>query len=175
MASKPNGSINTSPVPVTSSDGNIKNATDVTLKQTNGDSNPAKPDEKQPAEVFESPEKHKPTEGFKSGEQGSIAVKAEPEKSNKKAQPIAGDKRDYELASAQGDPDKPSVDNSTKPAKKRQRTTKKQIQDEHATASATNGETKDASRAKKVKEALQKATPSDGIGSRTRSRTKASS
>jgi hypothetical protein len=157
--------------------GPVKQVTDVALKQTNGDSNPVKPEEKQPAEVTESPEKHKSSEESKSGEQGSVPTKVEPKESTteNKKQPTAGDKRDYELASAHTNTDKPSVENSTEPTNKRQRTTGRKIQNGHAAAPAINGEKKNAGRTKKVKDAVKKAIPTAGIGSRTRSRTKASS
>lgn len=67
----------------------------------------------------------------------------------------------------------------TESVPKKQKTDTKETEDRNGTAGTdvptptTNGEKKKSGRPKKIKDAVKKAIPSDGIGSRTRSRTKA--
>ncbi|KAI9041283.1 uncharacterized protein KD926_007237 [Aspergillus affinis] len=87
--------------------------------------------------------------------------------------PSTGDKRELESTSVPTDTDKPATESDSPTVAP---TAKKQKTDEKATTAngtQANGENKKAGRSKKVKEAVKKVIPTDGIGSRTRSRTKA--
>ncbi|KAB8232777.1 uncharacterized protein BDW43DRAFT_103241 [Aspergillus alliaceus] len=184
MSSEPNGSINPPSAPdatVTSGVSTGKQTTDATLKQTNGDSTPINPvesdgsSEEKPAEATEIPKEHKLTEESKPSGPGSVAASAGPKEAivaNKTAQP--GDKREHESTTAPADTTKVKAKSATEPVKKKQKITGKRTQNGTSTVPDMNGEKKKASRSKKAKDLAKTVIPTDGIGSRTRSRTKAS-
>ncbi|KAJ5594860.1 uncharacterized protein N7459_001068 [Penicillium hispanicum] len=105
------------------------------------------------------------------------------------AEPKTGEKRDLDStaipptgaasapAPASGsedkDQDKPAPENPDQPDAKKQKTEQEPATSVNGSAAAANGEPKKAGRPKKekVKDAAKKAIPTDGIGSRTRSRT----
>ncbi|OGM42144.1 hypothetical protein ABOM_009135 [Aspergillus bombycis] len=188
MAPEPDSSVNPPPAPEagnTSGAGTDKNTTDVAPKQTNGDSTPTKPvdagdqsKEKKSPEATESSKEHKPAEEAKTSEHASILSDAGPKESTAEsgiAQPSAGDKREHKPASTPTNAANSNAENLAEPANKKQRTAGTRTRNGSATAPATNGEKAKASRSKKAKDYVKKVIPTDGIGSRTRSRTKASS
>lgn len=160
-------------------------ATDAAPKQNNDDIIRAKPvdandqsEERESPEATESPKEHKPAEETKSGGHASILPDDGPKEStteNGIAQPSAGDKREHEPTSTPTNAGRPNVESLTEPANKKQRTTGTRTRNGNTTAPATNGEKSKASRFKKAKDDVKKVIPTDGIGSRTRSRTKTSS
>ncbi|KAJ5155569.1 hypothetical protein N7492_008372 [Penicillium capsulatum] len=103
--------------------------------------------------------------------------------SESKSEAHMGQKRDLDTATtsapAPGDVDKPVPEQVDQPDPKKQKNEQVPVNDANRPAPAaataeTNGASKKAGRPKKekVKEAVKKAIPTDGIGSRTRSRTK---
>lgn len=92
-----------------------------------------------------------------------------------------GEKREHDSTAALVDTDKPAADGSNAPDAKKQKTTEdtaKVVSGAPASAAAVseaNGEKKKAGRPKKGRDTAKKERPitTDGIGSRTRSRTKA--
>ncbi|KAB8221366.1 hypothetical protein BDV33DRAFT_82083 [Aspergillus novoparasiticus] len=188
MAPEPDSSVNAPPTPEVSNisgAGTNTNTTDATPKQTNGDSTPAKPvdannqpEENKSPEAAGSSKEHKPAEEAKSDGHASISPDnglKESTAENGIAQPSAGDKREHEPTSTTPNAAKANVENSAEPTNKKQRTTRTRTRNGNTTAPATNGVKPKASRSKKTKDDVKKVIPTDGIGSRTRSRTKASS
>jgi hypothetical protein len=95
----------------------------------------------------------------------------------------AGDKQEHKPSSAPAQDDKAVSGESTKPARKKQKISKENgvvengppatLATGNSTSNATgNGEQK-SRRSKKVKDTVKRIVHTDGIGSRTRSRTKA--
>ncbi|KAE8366832.1 hypothetical protein BDV27DRAFT_85807 [Aspergillus caelatus] len=188
MAPELDSSVNPPPAPEasnTSGAGTDTKATGAASKQTNDDIIRAKPvdaddqsEEKESPEATESSKEHKPAEEAKSGGHASILPDdgpKEPTTENGIAQPSPGDKREHEPTSTPTNAAKSNVENLTEPANKKQRTTGTRSRNGNTIAPATNGERSKASRSKKAKDDVKKVIPTDGIGSRTRSRTKASS
>ncbi|KAE8372350.1 hypothetical protein BDV26DRAFT_103148 [Aspergillus bertholletiae] len=187
MAPEPDNSAYppTAPASNTSGADTDKNTTEVAPKQTNGGSTPAKPveadgqsEEKKPPEATESSEEHKLSEEAKSGEHASILPDAghqKPVAENGTLQLHVGDKREHEPTSTPANAAKSNAENPTEPAKKKPRTAETRTRNGNATSPATNGEGPKANRSTKAKDLAKKVIPTDGIGSRTRSRTKASS
>ncbi|KAF9889029.1 Saccharopine dehydrogenase [Aspergillus nanangensis] len=88
----------------------------------------------------------------------------------------AGDKREHESTSASADnetPEHPSA--KEEPAPKKQKTAVEKPKTQNGIAKEANGEKKKTARPKKTKDVAKRVIATDGIGSRTRSRTKASS
>ncbi|PLB52835.1 hypothetical protein P170DRAFT_423652 [Aspergillus steynii IBT 23096] len=175
---------NTEPVSTTGTDV-TKPAPDDASKHTNGDTHAAKPDgASHIPEESKSTDAPEPVDAAKSAEEppsgGPVLATGvdsqQPAKEAKPDAPNAGDKREHEPTSASTDTDQPSTESSgpptVAPAPKKQKTN-----DKAATENGTqaNGEKKKAGRQNKAKEAVKKVVPTDGIGSRTRSRTKAAS
>ncbi|KKK18854.1 hypothetical protein ARAM_002728 [Aspergillus rambellii] len=103
------------------------------------------------------------------------------------SQPAVGDKREREAAAPSTAPDKPSTDDPLEPSPKKQRTGEDNSEIAHGSSSSpvptatekpsevSNGEKKKkkkGGRPKKTNDAINRNIPADGIGSRTRSRTK---
>ncbi|GES58549.1 hypothetical protein ATEG_04713 [Aspergillus terreus] len=169
------------PESVDASRGDVnKQPTDDITNRSNGDSAIAKAtDENNPLEEKRLSEDSKPVEGPQptGPSHAPGASEAQPSAADeKKDEANAGDKREHEATATSTGPDNPSV---PEPATKKQKT------DEKAEAESTNGvegpvepaaangEKKKGGRPKKSKETVRKAIPTDGVGSRTRSRTKA--
>ncbi|KOC13062.1 hypothetical protein AFLA70_565g000620 [Aspergillus flavus AF70] len=186
MAPEPDSSVNAPPTPEASNisgAGTNTNTTDAAPKQTNGESTPPKsvdandqPEENKSPEAAGSSKEHKPAEEAKSGGHASISQHdglKESTAENGIAQPSAGDKREHDSTSTTPNAAKANVENSAEPTNKKRRTTGTRTRDGNTTAPATNGGKPKASRSKKTKDDVKKVIPTDGIGSRTRSRTKA--
>ncbi|KAE8146552.1 hypothetical protein BDV25DRAFT_48724 [Aspergillus avenaceus] len=175
MASAANGNVNAS----TASETTVisepivdKSTADVISKPTNGENNSMASAEGQTVKEAESSEKRKSVEHASAP--SSIESK-EPTVVKKPEQTSASNKRAHRLTTASDGADKPGPEKGTAPANKKQKTAKGQkSKASGAATSHLNGEKKTTSRAKKVND-VKKTIPTDGIGSRTRSRTKASS
>ncbi|PYI10119.1 hypothetical protein BO78DRAFT_414883 [Aspergillus sclerotiicarbonarius CBS 121057] len=126
----------------------------------------------------------KHTDETKSAQQAPDTANAVPKESA--AEPRVGDKRAYESTPAPVDTDKTGVENATEPAPKKQKTYPEDAGAQHGSSAptaaknikrgqATNGDKKKGGRPKKVKATVKRDLPTDGIGSRTRSRTKVAS
>lgn len=131
--------------------------------------------------------------GHTHGDSGSTDVansQAREEKPTEGSQPKqlkTGEKREHDSTAAPADKDEPAAKDVEAPDAKKQKTNEDSTQAENgapppssatedkAPASETNGEKKKAGRPKKNQSTEKKkaAIPTDGIGSRTRSRTKA--
>lgn len=96
----------------------------------------------------------------------------------------AGDKREHDSATTPADAEKPAAEDSSAPDAKKQKTSEVEngapAAEDKPAAAETNGEKKKGGRPKKTgaagttaKAKKERAIPTDGIGSRTRSRTKA--
>ncbi|KAE8349722.1 hypothetical protein BDV28DRAFT_151630 [Aspergillus coremiiformis] len=165
--------------------GTREHTTDGAVKQTNGDNTPVKPvaadgpsEDKKPAESTESSKEHKPTGAPKSPENGStptITGLQESTAETNREQNSAGHKRAHEATSAPADMVKGSAEDSTEPPSKKRKITGKRTRNGNARVPGTTGGKQKANRSKKARDLVKKAIPTDGIGSRTRSRTKASS
>ncbi|KAL4866157.1 hypothetical protein BDV12DRAFT_199479 [Aspergillus spectabilis] len=90
-------------------------------------------------------------------------------------QPTVGEKREHEAASTT----KATAEESTEPESKKYKRSEEQLDAANGTPataksepSQTGSEKKKAGRRKKTKDSIRKEAPTDGIGSRTRSRTK---
>ncbi|KAA8646280.1 hypothetical protein EYZ11_000605 [Aspergillus tanneri] len=158
------------------------NGVDITT-QVNGNNHPTKLDEtghdlNKATEECKHVKTVNPAEETRSGEQISAPASAdaqEPTGENKAEQPTTGNKREHESISTPTDPGKATTVASTEPSVAP--AAKKQKPDTNtATENGTvpNGEKK-KSHSKKVKDTVKKTIPTDGIGSRTRSRTKTAS
>lgn len=95
-----------------------------------------------------------------------------------------GDKREHDSTTTPADAEKPAAEDSSAPDAKKQKTTEVEngapAAEDKPAAAETNGEKKKGGRPKKAgaasttaKAKKERAIPTDGIGSRTRSRTKA--
>ncbi|KAH8426926.1 uncharacterized protein LDX57_004649 [Aspergillus melleus] len=187
MSTEPTVNANTTTVPdptnTTGADV-TKTVPDDAPKQTNGDNHSAKPDGAGHTSVesnstdapgradIAKPAAEEPLSGGP-----VLAPSVDSEKPAGEAKPDApntGDKRDLESTPAPTDTDKPVTDSSG-PSTVAPIAKKQKADDNAAAANGTraNGENKKTGRPKKVKEAAKKVIPTDGIGSRTRSRTKA--
>lgn len=117
----------------------------------------------------------------------SQAREEKPTEDSKPEQLQTGEKREHDSTAAPADTDQPVTKDSEAPDAKKQKTGEDSAQAENGasppastaedkpSAPETNGEKKKAGRPKKSQNTEKKAAiPTDGIGSRTRSRTKAS-
>lgn len=160
-----------------------KPAPDDAPKHTNGDNHASNSDQAGHApEESKSTDAPGPVDAARTAEKppsgGPVLATSvdsqEPASEAKDDAPNTGDKREHESTAAPTETEKPSAESSgpssTAPAAKKQKTN-----DKTATENGTqaNGEKKTKSRTNKVKETVKKVVPTDGIGSRTRSRTKA--
>lgn len=138
---------------------------DDTSKPTNGDSQPTTAEATSP-EVDKQTEENKSDGNSPSPE---TASKADPAEDDKKPASL-GDKREHDSSSAPTDKEKPAV---SEPTTKKQKTDAKPAED--AAAADGNGEKKKGrpKKTQETKESAKRDVPTDGIGSRTRSRTKA--
>ncbi|PWY92376.1 hypothetical protein BO70DRAFT_8317 [Aspergillus heteromorphus CBS 117.55] len=198
MASEPNDRSNT---PATSEPINgagvdaIKPSTDEPSNQANGDSvltnpgNATSPaEENKPTADAEAVDEAKPNEETKTDEQAPAPVTSDPKESatgDETEQPTVGDKRGHESTSEPANADKSNDKNTTEPTVKKQKTDADHAGVKQGTPAptaakggipdpATNGNKK-GGRPKKAKEPVKRDIPTGGIGSRTRSRTKAAS
>ncbi|KAL4897135.1 hypothetical protein BDV59DRAFT_85160 [Aspergillus ambiguus] len=177
MSSEPTAnSVATSAVPETSRVDGSKQSTDDTAKQANGDSGRSKPADEKSAPEKKPTEVSKPVEDLKPTDQSSVPTAASektdvPSANDKKDESNSGEKRDLEASTVPADPEKPGV---SEPAAKKQKVHAETTEagSKNGVDSA-NGEKRKAGRPKKGKDAVKKDIPTDGIGSRTRSRTKA--
>ena len=113
-------------------------------------------------------EQTKPTEDTaKPAEEAQALEKAKPAASDSK-EPAAADKTNESKVG-----DKREHDITSAPTAKKQKTDEDTTKAENDTSGDANGEKKKSGRPKKTKEAAKRDIPTDGIGSRTRSRTKA--
>lgn len=129
----------------------------------------------------------KATEEPKPAEQNSGATTVNSQESlteDKSGHLQTGDKREHDSATAPPDTDKSIEEDTNMHQEKRQKTNKETAKPENgaptapvtedkAPVSETNGEKKKLGRPKRTLDPVKKAIPTDGIGSRTRSRTKA--
>lgn len=112
-------------------------------------------------------------------------LEAQKAESKARAEPQIGEKRDIDSetaparATSSEDKEKPVTEQSDQPDAKKQKTDQELVEDTNrpapsAAAGDKNGASKKAGRPKKekAKDTLKKVIPVDGIGSRTRSRTK---
>ncbi|KAI9929005.1 hypothetical protein ASPWEDRAFT_37065 [Aspergillus wentii DTO 134E9] len=162
------------------------------LNQPNDNSEANGAEQAKPAETNGHTEENKPAEGSnpvgetKPAEQdpNSAAADAQKPYEDKAEQPVTGEKREHDSNPAPAEKDDASAtENSSEPAAKKQKTDEEPPKAQNVTfthagkddaeAPVTNGEKKKAGRPKKAKDTTTKAIPTDGIGSRTRSRTKA--
>ncbi|KAL2867085.1 uncharacterized protein BJX67DRAFT_381403 [Aspergillus lucknowensis] len=98
----------------------------------------------------------------------------------KHEQPNVGVKRDLEATATANTADKPSVEQPTEPDAKKQKTSEdnsgaangRSVPTQNGKSSQASTEKKTSGRPRKTKDTVRKDTPTDGIGSRTRSRTK---
>ncbi|RJE19180.1 hypothetical protein PHISCL_08477 [Aspergillus sclerotialis] len=127
-----------------------------------------------------------PVEEAKPTEQGSSPATSNdkgPLTEDKLENIKTGDKREHD-STALPDTDKPAAEDLNEPQPKKQKIDEKAdnvangasgttAKEDETRASETNGEKKKPGRPKKTREPSKKPIPTDGIGSRTRSRTKA--
>ncbi|RAL01710.1 uncharacterized protein BO80DRAFT_434265 [Aspergillus ibericus CBS 121593] len=119
-----------------------------------------------------------------SAQQISDTANAVPKESA--GEPRVGNKRAYEPTSPPVDADRTGTEKATEPAPKRQNTDAEDARAPHGPSAptaakntkrgqATNRDNKKGGRPKKAKATVKRDLPTDGIGSRTRSRTKIAS
>lgn len=127
-----------------------------TVNQANGNNDSTDAEQTKPTE-----DTAKPAEEVKAPEEAESTApeSKEPAAADKTDESKVGDKREHDTTSA--------------PTAKKQKTDEDTTKAENDTSGDANGEKKKSGRPKKTKEAAKKDIPTDGIGSRTRSRTKA--
>ncbi|GIJ87784.1 hypothetical protein Asppvi_006697 [Aspergillus pseudoviridinutans] len=156
-----------------------------TARETKVDSRPLESDKALPAESIPNPNQSS-SEGTKSAEDfkaidpstspeqalAGAVTDAQPPSTADTAQ--AGDKQERNPSSAPAHDDKAVPGESTEPARKKQKISKRNgvVENGQPAAPATGSEQK-SGRSKKVKDTVKRIVHTDGIGSRTRSRTKA--
>ncbi|RHZ66876.1 uncharacterized protein CDV56_107161 [Aspergillus thermomutatus] len=165
-----------------------------TARETNGDSHPLEKDQALPAESVHNPDQSSSEETEFAGDSKTVDTSTSPEQAlagpvTDAQQPStantaqAGDKQEHNPSSAPANHDKAVLGESTEPARKKQKTSEENGVVENgqpassatgnATSNATRNGEKKSGRSKKVKDTVKHIVPKDGIGSRTRSRTKA--
>lgn len=172
------GHLLTSPAVETLKNPSVEDNSDA-LNHTHGDNRPKnvsgdQTTENQPAE--ESKPTKQDSGPATSNDKGPLAE-------NKSEDLKTGDKREHDSTTLP-DNDKPAAEDLNAPQPKKQKTDEKTdnvangtsgapAAEEETRASETNGEKKKPGRPKKTRDPPKKPVPTDGIGSRTRSRTKA--
>ncbi|KAF7157881.1 hypothetical protein CNMCM5623_002315 [Aspergillus felis] len=150
-----------------------------TARETKVDSRPLESDKALPAnqsssEGIKSAEDSKAVDPSTSPEQAlaGAVTDAQPPSTASTAQ--AGDKQEHNPSSAPAHDDKAVPGESTEPARKKQKISKRNgvVENGQPATPATGSEQK-SGRSKKVKDTVKRIVHTDGIGSRTRSRTKA--
>ncbi|KAF4264555.1 hypothetical protein KXW98_006927 [Aspergillus fumigatus] len=165
-----------------------------TARETKGDCRPQESDQGLPAESVSNPnqissegtrsaEDFKPIDPSTSLEQALAGAVTDTQPPSTAETAQAGDKQEHNSSSTPTHDDKANTGESTEPARKKQKIGEENGMakngqtagpaTDNSTSNVTGNDEKKSGRSKKVKDTAKRTVHSDGIGSRTRSRTKA--